>query len=77
MRQIGDMVYFWTGRGSHGYATIRGSREGRYLLEPEPDATRGSDARTLHSGKDYWAPRDWGVRECQIDTPPRIWYTNF
>ena len=45
MYRIGDRVYFWTGRGSHGYATIREFRGDHILLDPEPDATKGFDFR--------------------------------
>ncbi len=72
--RVGDMVYFWTGRGSHGYATIRGFDRHRVLLDPEPDAVKGSDA--TRNGK-YWYPRDTGVPEDQIDTPPNFWWTNY
>ena len=77
---VGAMVYFWTGRGSHGYATIRAFVGDRVLLDPEPDAVKGSDYRRraqLGPGRDYWYPRDRGIPFSQIDTPPRIWYTNF
>ena len=77
---VGDMVYFWTGRGSHGYATIRVIEGDRVLLDPEPDATKGSDYRArahLGPGRDRWYPRDRGIPFSQIDTPPRIWYMNF
>ena len=79
MYHLGDMVYFWTGRGSHGYATIREFRGRRILLDPEPDATKGSDFRNIREPipHTYWIPRDRGVPLDQIDTPPRIWYTNF
>ncbi len=70
--QIGDMVYFWTGRGSHGYAVIREFKGPLVLLDPEPDATVGSDANST-----YWIPRDKGVPRDQIDTAPAIWFTNF
>lgn len=74
---IGDMVYFWTGRGSHGYGIIQRITEDRIFIDPEPDATKGSDYRILRNGKEYWMPRNFGVPPDQIDTPPRIWYTNF
>jgi hypothetical protein len=79
MYRVGDMIYFWTGRGSHGYATITrlDTGRGRVLLEPEPDAHKGSDYRTRASGQDYWAPRSLGVLLDQIDTPPQVWFTNF
>jgi hypothetical protein len=74
--KVGDMVYFWTGRGSHGYATIRETKPDpngdRYLLDPEPDATMGGDRSSIK-----WAPRDRGVLKEQIDTPPKIWWKNF
>ncbi|WP_439395567.1 hypothetical protein ACRQ5Q_00665 [Bradyrhizobium sp. PMVTL-01] len=77
MYSIGDMVYFWTGRGSHGYASITRLTADRIFLEPEPDAHRGSDYRILHSGAEWWSPRRKGVPVDQVDTPPRFWYCNF
>ena len=74
---IGDMVYFWTGRGSHGYGIIQRITEDRIFIDPEPDATKGSDYRILKSGKEWWLPRNKGVPIDQVDTRPRIWYTNF
>jgi len=76
--ELGELVYFWTGRGSQGYALVREIRNGRYYLDPHPTATKGSDYRLLRNGKrfDYWAPRDCGVRIEQITQPPRIWYEN-
>lgn len=75
--RIGDMVYFWTGRGSHGYATIYKLADNRVFLRPEPDAQKGSDFRILASGRDYWLPRDRGVPLEQIDTQPSFWFKNF
>lgn len=66
------MVYFWTGRRSHGYAVIREIKGDHILLDPEPDAVKGSHATT-----NYWAPRDRGVLKHQVDTPPQFWYTIF
>ncbi len=78
MFSVGDRVYFWTGRGSYGYATIREFRGGLIVLDPDPDAVKGSDyRRRLALGRDYWGPRDRGVPPEQINTPPQIWYTNF
>ena len=76
---VGERVFFWTGRGSHGYATIRELRGDLILLDPEPEATKGSDYRdfgtdTAHT---YWLPRDRGVSINQINTPPEIWYSNY
>ena len=78
-RQVGDMVYFWTGRGSHGYATIRGFNGDRVLLDPVEDATKGSDyrLRPTHPNGPYWIPRNHGVPLSQIDTAPNFWWTNF
>ncbi|HEV2604768.1 MAG TPA: hypothetical protein VGU24_13985 [Microvirga sp.] len=77
-RQIGDMVYFWTGRGSHGYATIRGFKDGRVLLDHEPDAVKGSDYRLREKlGRDWWLPRDRGLPLEHLDTPPNFWWKNF
>ena len=76
--QVGDMVYFWTGRGSHGYATIRAFKGEKILLDPEPDATKGSDYRPRPSlPRDIWKPRDFGVLASQLDTSPNFWWTNF
>jgi hypothetical protein len=78
MHRLGDRVYFWTGRGSQGYATIREFRGDHILLNPEPEATKGSDYRTVSYGSGtYWAPRDRGVLAEQINTSPRVWYINF
>ena len=76
---IGERVYFWTGRGSQGHATIREIRGEHYLLDPEPDAIKGSDFRHIgeRTPHNYWLPRDRGVLASQINTPPRIWWTNF
>lgn len=77
--QAGQMVYFWTGRGSQGYATItrvedQPRRGTVYFLEPEPDAIKGAD---YFSRSQYWAPRNRGVLLSQLDTRPRIWFENF
>ena len=77
MHRVDDMVYFWSGRGSHGYVTVRELRGDHVLLDPEPEAKRGSDYRFLSAGRNYWAPRDRGVLHGQIDTVPRFWYSNF
>lgn len=74
---VGDLIYFWTGRGSHGLGVVSGFKEGRVLIEPEPDAVRGSDARRLATGREYWAPRNRGIPLDQINSTPRFWYTNF
>jgi hypothetical protein len=74
---VGDMVYFWTGRGSHGYGIIQRITEDRIFIDPEPDATKGSDYRIMADGHVCWSPRNHGISIDQIDTPPRIWYTNF
>jgi hypothetical protein len=71
------MVYFWTGRGSHGYATIYEIKDDLYKLRPEPDAHKGSDYRIFRSGRDYWAPRERGVPIQQLDTFPNFWFKNF
>lgn len=44
---VGDRVFFWSGRGSQGYGTIREIRDGRAFLDPEPDAVKGSDYRVF------------------------------
>lgn len=74
---VGDMVYFWTGRGSHGYGVIQRILPDRIFIDPEPDAAKGSDFRILANGKEYWLPRNRGVSLDQIDTLPCIWYKNF
>jgi hypothetical protein len=61
MYRVGDMVYFWTGRGLHGYAIITALTAERAFFEPEPDAHKGSDFRILASGQEYWLPRNRGV----------------
>jgi hypothetical protein len=76
---VGNRVFWWTGRGSQGHGVIRAIKGARYLIDPEPDAIKGSDFRTFAPGsrrRDVWAPRDYGVSAYQINTPPRIWYTN-
>ena len=65
------------GRGSHGYGTIQRITEDRIFIDPEPDATKGSDYRSLRNGIEYWMTRNFGLPHDQIDTPLRIWYTNF
>lgn len=79
---IGDRVYFWTGRGSQGYATVREIREHPrrgtvFYLDPEPDAHRGADYWVRSDGQSYWAPREQGVRLEQLEQPMRQWYRNF
>ncbi|MBR2266747.1 hypothetical protein [Sphingobium sp.] len=79
MFQVGDRVFFWTGRGSQGYGTIRDIRDDRAFIDPEPDAIRGSDFRVSPSGtvgRERWAPRDYGVRLNHLNTPPRPWFEN-
>lgn len=74
---VGDRVFFWSGRGSQGHATIREIRDGRAFLDPDPDAIKGSDFRTYTEGArkaNGWSPRDHGVRFTQINTPPRPWF---
>lgn len=79
MYHVGDRVHFWTGRGSQGYAVIREIKGERLFLDPDPDAIKGSDYRHMKTDppSTRWAPRDLGVLEDQINTPPRSWYTNF
>lgn len=75
--KVGDRVFFWTGRGSQGFATIRAIENGRAFLDPEPDAMKGSDYRTRAGNAtkpDRWAPRDYGVRLHHLNTPPEPWY---
>jgi len=75
--KVGDRVFFWTGRGSQGFATIRAIKNGRAFLDPEPDAIKGSDYRTYAGNAtkpDRWAPRDYGVRPHHLNTPPKPWY---
>ncbi|WP_426265146.1 hypothetical protein [Sphingomonas sp. PWP1-2] len=74
---VGDRVFFWSGRGSQGYAVIREIRGNRALLDPEPDALRGSDYRLFTQPAkriDGWTPRDYGLPFSQINTPPRPWF---
>lgn len=75
--KVGDVVSFWTGRGSYGTATVREVEGDRYFLDPEEDAVKGSDFRGRPVGRTWWQPRDRGVRLEQINTPIRPWYTNF
>ena len=74
---VGQRVTFWTGRGSRGSATIRAIRGERALLDPEPDAVKGSDYRRFQqpaTRTDVWAPRDYGVRFDQLNTVPQPWW---
>ena len=76
---IGQRVFFWTGRGSQGHGTLSGFRNGRALIEPEPDAIKGSDFRPANSAeggrtRDRWTPRDLGVPLSNLNTPARPWY---
>lgn len=74
----GDLVCFWTGRGSHGYADVREVRDGRYILAPHPSATKGSDYRPARPGRpEYWSVRSRGVPLTQLTDPPQIWFHNF
>lgn len=75
---IGQRVYWWTGRGSSGFGTIRAFKgEDRVLIDPDEDAVRGSDYRVFPAGsarKDVWVPRDYGVLISQLNTPAAPWY---
>lgn len=74
----GDLVYFWTGRGSHGFADVREFRDGRYILDPHPSATKGADYWPATPWRaEYWLPRRRGVPLTQLTDPPVIWYRNF
>ena len=75
--KVGDVVSFWTGRGSYGSAIVREVDGDRYYLDPEPNAVKGSDFRKHPNGSTWWAPCDRGVPLEQINTPIRLWYTNF
>ncbi|MGF7153285.1 hypothetical protein GGR40_001027 [Novosphingobium gossypii] len=72
--EIGERVFFWTGRGSEGFGTIRELKNGRAFIDPEPEARRGSDYRELKAdgqSRNRWAPRDYGVRLTQLNSSPR------
>lgn len=76
---VGDRVFFWSGRGSQGYGTIREIRDGRAFLDPEPDAVKGTDYRVFQQPAkryDSWAPRDYGLRFSQLNTPAKPWFEN-
>ena len=76
---VGQRVFFWSGRGSQGYGTIREIRGGRAFIDPEPDAIKGSDYRIFRQPAkrdDAWGPRDHGLRFTQLNTPPRSWFRN-
>ena len=70
---LGELVHFWTGRGSHGYAVFKAVRNGRYYLEPLPSAHRGAD---YWPTRGYWAPRDYGVTLANLTQPPNFWFQN-
>lgn len=75
--EIGQRVFFWTGRGSQGYGTIAAVKNERFLIEPDADALKGSDFRAHPPGSkkaDSWAPRDYGVMPSQINSPPDPWF---
>jgi hypothetical protein len=75
--KVGDRVFFWSGRGSEGYGRVRKIEHGRYFIDPEPDAVKGSDYRRfppVSSRHDTWAPRDFGVRVEQLNTPAKPWF---
>jgi len=74
---VGQRVFFWSGRGSQGNCTIREIRDDRAFIDPEPDAIKGSDYRVFRQPakrRDVWAPRDYGLRFEQLNTPPRPWF---
>lgn len=76
---VGDRVFFWSGRGSEGYGTIREVRDGRAFIDPEPDAIKGSDYRVFRQPAkryDGWGPRDYGLRFSQLNTPAKPWFEN-
>lgn len=75
--QPGDLVYFWTGRGSHGYADLVEVRDDRYFISPHPSAHKGADYRPPSGNRpEYWYPLRRGVPLAQLVTPRRIWYQN-
>ena len=56
---VGERVFFWSGRGSHGYGIIREIRDDRAFIDPEPDAIKGSDYRVFRQPAkrcDVWVP---------------------
>ena len=76
---VGDRVFFWSGRGSHGYGVIRAIKNGRAFIDPDSAAIKGSDFRTYAPGsakKDRWGPRDHGLLFSHLNTPPNPWYQN-
>ena len=77
--EVGQRVFFWSGRGSQGYGVIRTIRNGRALIDPEADASKGSDFRIYEPGstkRDFWGPRDYGLPFSHLNTPPRPWFRN-
>ena len=77
--RVGDRVFFWTGRGSVGWGTIRKLKYGRAVIDPDDDAHKGSDYRILGSGaerRERWRPRDFGVSLDHLNTPPNPWVQN-
>ena len=77
--EVGDRVFFWSGRGSQGYGVIRAIRNGRAFIDPDPDAHKGSDFRTHPFGSakpNSWGPRDYGLAFRHLNTPPNPWFRN-
>jgi len=76
---VGERVFFWSGRGSQGYGTIREIRDGRAFIDPEADAVKGSDYRVFQQPAkrfDSWGPRDHGLRFSQFNTSAKPWFEN-
>lgn len=60
MINIGQRVFFSTGRGSYGYASVRAIANGLAFLDPEPSAHKGKDCIESDRGE-KWLPRDRGI----------------
>ena len=77
--EVGDRVFFWSGRGSQGYGIIRAIRNGRALIDPDADAHKGSDFRIYEPGsmkRNFWGPRDFGLLFSHLNTTPSPWFQN-
>jgi hypothetical protein len=73
---VGQDVSWWTGRGSSGRGIVTKIEGDRVFLEPSEDSVKGSDYRTLDSGRIFWPPISTGLDIEEINTEPSPWYEN-